>query len=433
MAINFPATLEIKNLRQCNPEYHAGKLQDYEALYKGSDLFRCKLDDFLIKRKVEESNSGDTFGIQGNSIYKERTKWAQYVNRAGGLIDWLGAAVFPSVELSCEPEDEYWESLNTNADGRGTPLDAVARKALAAVMVQGRAYFYPELDDEGNFRIRTYRACDVDDWQYDGDALLWVRVHSLEPIRSNDLGPVDGERETWTYVTDSEIVTYAAEKTEGQTEPLYANIQDRQPHDFGVVPVFPIEIFPGQWVMDRIKDVVVALFNAEAGLSFSVALQAYSQLVFKLDNTKPDQIVLSELAAIRLSPEESVEYLSPNPGGFDPQFKNIERLKLSFYEVLQSMSKSADQIPQAGRLSGDAVKALQSPLQVLLASLGWPVLIALRNWVDAVQKFRRDEDKDIEVEAEIDKSATMDEMKEAAVIGEGPKEITEEDTEDGEG
>lgn len=421
--MTFPSAIPVRDLRVTHAEYSGPRIANYDALYRGSDAFRKRLDDFLIKRKVEEK--GLKFGLNANELYLDRQKWAHYVNRAGGLIDWLVAAVFGNTLRIEAPEDKsgYWQGLNENADGRGTPLPAAMRRALCEMMVQGRCYLYPlaqadvaqpgDADSMAMF-LRHYPAKAVDDWSSnadDNEDLDWIRIHAVNAIRSTAIGPADQERELWSFVTDDAVYTYSAERGDAD-----AVLIDTNQHAFGRLPVFPVQAFPGQWVMDRVADVAVALFNTEAGLGYSVALQAYSQLVLKLEDSKPESIVLSELAAIGLRPNESAEYLSPPKWGFQPQFDSIARLKDAFYEVLQSMARNAESIPQAGRLSGVAVQAMQTPLQVLLASLGWPVLTAFKQWVDAVKAFRGDT-FDVRIISENEFPSDTQALREAAMLG----------------
>lgn len=180
-------------------------------------------------------------------------------------------------------------------------------------------------------------------------------------------------------------------------------------------------------MMDRVSDVAVALYNSEAGLTFSLMLSAYAQLVLTLsEGADLDQLVLSEYAALRMNAEagEKAEYLTPPASVFDPQFKNIERLKLSFYEVLQSMAKNAEAIPQIGRASGDMIEQLQEPMQALIASLGWPVVTALERWVEGVKAFRREEDNDVELVLPQAYKASMRDVQELVGVTDGPEEET---------
>ena len=73
---DFPAVISVKDLEAHNPEYRPAKLARYEALYSGGDLFHANIDQFLIRRRVEEGAAA-SMGIRSEEIYKDRKKWAQ--------------------------------------------------------------------------------------------------------------------------------------------------------------------------------------------------------------------------------------------------------------------------------------------------------------------------------------------------------------------
>ena len=403
----YPRSIPYQDLIKTHPDYNAKELEDYYALYVGSSEFRDRIDNFLIKRKVEESN----LGIITNELYAQRKKWAFYINRAGGLIDWLSAAVFPN-NIEIRSSDEFYTSLNEDADGLGTPLNSILRKVLTETMVNKRAYLYPKAMGE-DMRIWSYGALTVDNWNKDKDNILqWVRMHTNNVERYMD--GTSEKTDKYIFIDNENIITYECKGAEKDATKV-----GEEKHNFGILPVFEIDINAGAWVMDRIYDVAVALFNAEAGLSFSTALSAHPQLVLKLKDSKIDSLVLSEIAAIRLDIDEDIKYLAPDANSYTPQGDMINRLKAAFYEVLKSMTH-AENVPQAGRLSGDAIEKMQSPMKILLKSLAWPVVISLQNWITAVSEFRND-NAEVEVFIKDNEPPAVEDMKEAARLNDTPE------------
>jgi hypothetical protein len=104
---------------------------------------------------------------------------------------------------------------------------------------------------------------------------------------------------------------------------------------------------------------------------------------------------MTPLGAIVLGINEKIGYASPSSSGFEPSFKAIDGCKKSFYESLQIMSKEAAALPQAGRLSGDAVNAMQKPMEVLLGSFAWPIEDALSRLIEKLKVYRGEEDAEI--------------------------------------
>jgi len=65
---------------------------------------------------------------------------------------------------------------------------------------------------------------------------------------------------------------------------------------------------------------------------------------------------------------------------------------------MQMMAKEAAQIPQAGRLSGEAVREMRSPLDALLQSMLWPVVDQFYDTIDAIKKYRDEEELGVYIE-----------------------------------
>jgi hypothetical protein len=427
VAPSMPAVMPVAVLDVSNAEYHGALIDKHDALYEGGERFRAQLDKFLVRRRIEESSVP---GLNGSDIYRERAKWAQYVNRTGGLVDWFKAAVFPdTVRLEAEGGDDYWQSLTKNADGLGKPFAVVLREALVQMMSHFRAYLavhfpapvaLPTRDDTRRPMMRSLGARRVIDWDYDYDELDdldWVKLRDEQAVRATPFGAPDGELLRWTIATEREVAVYEAIRKKNAQPPATASLAWSLPHDLGICPVIDVRPYPGQWVLDRVSDVAISLYNAEAALSFAVMMQAYSQPVFKIDGTDLSRAVSHELAAIVLRPGEDFLYVAPNPKQFQAHFDNIERLKVALYEVVQALAINASSIPQAGRLSGQAVAEMRSPLETLIASFSWPVLDAARRWIDAVKRFRGEEDLEVRIEGLGGSRVAIDELLRAMGLG----------------
>jgi hypothetical protein len=168
------------------------------------------------------------------------------------------------------------------------------------------------------------------------------------------------------------------------------------PHDFGTMPLFDVRTGHGQHVMERTYDVIRALFEREAGLCWALDAQCYAIPVLTVPNIgQIPSISANELLALVLEQGSTFTYAAPQASIFDPLFKDVERLSNDLYEVVQSMAINAAAIPQAGRLSGDAVTAMRSPMQALLKSFAWPIKETLQRALEAIAKYRGE---DVEIE-----------------------------------
>jgi hypothetical protein len=403
--MKLPPTIAIKDLTPTHAEYDAKHLGACHSLYHGGKLFRENLDDFLIKRKIEDTD---------NKHYELRKRRSFYVPYAAGLLDWISAAAFKDgVELrvlsGSSEAREYYEGLNGDADGHGTPLNAVLTSGLLHAMIFGRSYFFPDFEypmqlrsnpKTGDARIVLMEPMMVDDWDKDEDGFLrWARMHAEENLRdANALYKQPTEkRNVWTFFDEEGIYIYEAITKKGQRAPTVATLIDTRANGLGTCPLFEVYSPENIWVMDRIYEVAVALFNREASLTWALDMSAYATLVLTIDATQINQIVATELAALRLRPGESASYISPPGGIYEPLFKDADRLKQNLYEVVRSLGIDAAKVPQAGRMSGETITKMREPLDILLESFSQPVLEAVARLLDAVRVKRGDEDVELEL------------------------------------
>jgi len=448
MDIAFPATLMVKELQKDNPEYDGDKILDHAALYFGGDVFRDRIDRFLVKRKIEEL-SGDASGIGGQAHYEQRKKSAYYVNRAGGMVDWLTAAVFrvkPEIVITDGTDEQkaYWESLNCDADGLGNPLVAVARESLRDTMLHKRAYFQAEFRETESSRgvvdgkaatIRLISAASADDWFLsDAGKLSMLRRHTVEATRDEFAiwSQPDLETHYWTFFDENSIAVYVAKKKpeEEFKDTDVANLVNDTKHEFGCLPVFDVRATAGHWVMERISDVVKKLFNRESSLTYALDQGAYSLLVLSLVSTDPKSIFATAQAALKLKADEgeSAAFIAPPSAIYDPLFKEVEIDVNALYEVLQALAINSANIDQAGRMSGTAIDKHKDPLHTLLASFSWPIRDALNRWIQAVKEYRGESDLNIELRGMDEFDATLDEAQtiiNTKGIEDGDKEQTE--------
>ena len=435
---NFPASVEVKDIKKTHCEYYPELIRRYTAAYEGGHGFKSVAEDLLIKRELEQKNP---------RLFEMRLQRSDYINRAGGLLDFLKAAVFKSEPMIVtEPENEYWFNLNADADGLGTSLPTLLRDALLSMTVNQRSYLLadfresvndPKAAGSADARMRVLDAEIVDDWGRDElGALTWVRLHTVDKVRENEsdiTSQPDVEHHKWIYITATEVVTYEA--TSQKDQPLQdgdgpARIVSTVTHDFGELPVFEIKAGRGQWVMDRIFPVVKSLFNRESALTWQLDRQAFSQLVLNLLNASRIKDIMSgESSALLLEPGENAGYITPPNTSFEEQFKDVDRLTKSLYEVVQALALNASATQtQNARQSAKAKEMDRDPLQTLLQSFAWPILSALNNWIEAVKAYRNDR-IDIKVIGLDAFTVTMEDLKDGEKRDDDRG--TDDDTEDG--
>lgn len=433
----FPSSILLEDIVKTNVSFDGAKYQEYRALYKAGAAFEDMKDTFLIKRAIEEGGSGNT-NVGGERQYAERKKRAWNIPRGSGLIDWMasegtkdpvkftvdgqtkeGDPTQPdemgNPKPAAKPNEraEYYFNLADDADGLGRDATSVATSLFREAEMFGRAYlyaYYPretgsKSDPESlEAKMRVIPTDAVDDWLYKSNGELeWIRVHSVEMVREPGAWwkQPEYEKHTWTYIDGEMTACYTAVKKAGTEwkKDDSATLEDESKHDFGRIPVFPVEIEDGINVMDRIYSVLKALFNREASITWALDQQAFAMMVFKLGTTTIDKVFSSEAVAVVLSSgaNEDMDFKTPNPQIFDPLFKDCDRLKMALYEVLQATAITAASQTQNARQSASAKTLDMDLIQSLLRAYVVPVRNAMKSWLKAVQKVRGDEKMDVEL------------------------------------
>jgi len=401
---NMPDQIPVSDLQETSPEYDGNLLSELNALYEGGDSFNNIKSQFLPKRPIEKSE------LVSSTHYDLRLESAFYTNYAAGIVDWFSAKVVegnPRIIVGDNISDlskAYWESLNHNADGCGNPLVTLCRWAAREIIINSRAYWCIKFNEENSIdgRLSLFDAITVDDWQKDVDnGVQWIRRHTVDTIRDEEKpwSAATKELHFWTFYDNEKIIIYTASRDVGKNwnKKDIAIKTFEQYHEFGN-PVFDIRSDESMWVMDRIKEPAIKLFQREANLNFYLDNVTIQVPYLNLNDPESwKSLPMTPLGAIVLGLNEKFGYASPSSAGFEPSFKSIELCKRSFYESLQIMAKEAAALPQAGRLSGEAVESMQKPMEILLGSFAWPIQDALERSIASLKEYRTEPDADIRV------------------------------------
>ena len=428
----FPSEILYGEIKVTGANYDEDRLEDFTCLYEGGKKFHDNIHRFLVKRRIESCEGENAEA--GKKHYADRCAKAWYIPRGAGLIDWLVAKVFEKeVKIVCnggtEEQKAYWEGLNTNADGLGAPLSSIARQSLREVLTYGRGYFTTKFTDElgeaakpetKDARLRSLPALLVNDWEFDAQGkLTMIRTHHTTMVRPNPWSQPDTKRQNWSFFTDTDIAEYSIDSKKDETPNDKAPVPktDEFEHDFGEIPIFPVRASREMWVMERVYDCLVGLFNREVSVTWALDQMAYALLVLKLEpGNDMTKIVASEIAALRLnaSAQEDAKFDSPSPKLHEPLFRDAERMKEALYEVIQLLAQNAIATQtQNARQSADAKELDMAPMATLLASFAWPIKDALTAWVEAMKRYRGEDALEITVQGIDEFDATLDDLKDA--------------------
>ena len=402
MPLNLPASIKVDEIEKANPLYDSRKLALYQALYDGGSAMESVKPELLPVRAFEEKAGGTA-----SREYQDRIKRAPYSRASAGFIDWLVAAVFfkPPVMVIDEgisPESQaFYSALHDNADGRGTPLAVMARDAVLQCALHRRSYImvnfpfssvHPSTPESMEGRFRLLSAAEIQDWEYDvTGALQWVKWHGEAKVRDEKMPwkKAENSRHVWLFFDELEATAFEATKAESGWKDKEAKRIALKPYANGL-PIFEINYRSGQWIMETCFDIVKALFIRDSSIEWLADKFAFQLLVINSNRALDDKIIIPDLGAVRLELGESLNFAAPQIGVLQPLFDSAEKLRKDLLNSIHASAQNAASIPQAGRLSGDAVDKMREPLHVLLYSFAWPVLDAFNRALNLLIKFRND-------------------------------------------
>lgn len=412
LASAYPSELSVKHLMQKHPDYHDELLRQYSDLYTGGHRFEKNKDHYLRTRQLETSGSAGGAGLRN-----ARLACASYTPNAAGIIDWLAAAAFQAEPViipqgGSETDNHYYHELNRNVDGCGRDLPSLMRSRLLEYMIHNRAYIAvefpetPETDLGGqrsvgglDARLRPLNARNVINWNVDDEGKLrWVLTYFCE---SKKLAPWSSdcvECHTWTYITatGSYEYEYVDDSKGGYSKSVLddravAKLVEVRKNDLGVLPIIPIHIHGGPWVMDRIAPIALSLFNREASLQFALDQSAYAMMVVST-NKDISSLVASEVAAIKLSPNngESVTFAAPPTNHFDSLQRSCEHLLASMYLAVQAMALQAASNDSNGRQSGVAKFRDFGAIAILISTFAAAMRDSIESAISIIKRARGD-------------------------------------------
>jgi hypothetical protein len=435
--MNLPATIPITDLEKCSPEYSEDKLTLYQALYDGGSAIEAVKKQLLPVRQIEKSAGGTS-----SAHYQERLDRAPYSRATAGFIDWLVAAVFkepPKMEFLGElPEESkaFYEGLQNSADGRGTPLAQMMRDTVLECVLHRRSYPMVEFPDAeidvsipetmaGKFKL--LKAREVEDFDYDTEGCArWFRWHGTEMVRNPDKPweQPDRQRHVWIFIHAEGCNVYEAFKKGVRNGAMGTwegkDAKEISSSEWDGLPVFEVKYRTGQWIMEACFDIAKALFIRDSSIEYLADKFAFQILVLNIDRQIDEKVLLPDLAAFHLRPGESVGFAAPQTQVLQPLFESAKKLRADLLNSIHASAQNAASIPQAGRLSGQAVNAMRDPLHIMLESFAWPVMDAWNRALAKMVEVRGDPEGCVRIVGLSEYDATEDELEEV-INGKGER------------
>jgi hypothetical protein len=380
-----------------HPEYRLRKQvwRQYRDLYSGGEQLRLNAQHYLVRRQREP---GD--------VYQERLIRMFYENYIGSIVDWYAATVFRrepvlTFEGKSEKAKEFFAEFVEDTDCKGTGLTDFWRKQLVDAMVAGESYVlvdFPraakagsraEEDAMGASRayLVNYSAEDVINWNLDDHGNFeWVVIRT-KSIKKDRVEDADWRREIrWAYYDKQSFRIY--KQTNGETNAV--ELVDEGTHGMaklGRVPLFPLRISEGLWMLNRAGLLQLEHFNKSNALAWALTMGLFAMPVVYSDREWSQMV--GESYYIQLGPGDKFGWTEPEGKVYQIAADNLKSLQEEIYRVCY-LAQAGASLDKSGVSSGISKQLDFSITQEVLGAYGDAVKDQMRRVLKAIEAARED-------------------------------------------
>jgi hypothetical protein len=380
-----------------HPEYAARRAawRKYRDLYVGGEQLRAHAGDYLVRRQREPGE-----------VYAERLSRVFYENYIGSIVDWYAATLFrrePVLTFTGRDEGakKFFAALVEDADRKGTGLADFFRGQFIEAMIAGTSYTlvdFPRVqagagtrgaeDASGASRayLVSYPAEDVINWSLDEMGQFdWVviRTSALRKDRVDDAGWREETR--WTYYDRTQFRSFVRREEGAKPE-----LADEGPHALtrlGQVPVAPLRIPEGLWLLNRAGSLQLEHFNKSNALSWALTMGLFAMPVVYSEREWSQMV--GESYFIQLGPQDRFGWTEPEGKVFQIAADNLVRLQEEIYRVCYLAQQGAP-LGRADRRSGVSKQRDFATTQEVLRAYGDGVKEQIRRVLRAIAAARQD-------------------------------------------
>jgi hypothetical protein len=360
-----------------HPEYVARKSmwRMYRDLYAGGEPLKTNATEYLLRRQKEPLD-----------VYSERLNRVFYENYIGSIIDWYAATLLrrePILSFAGENEAgrAFFCQFTEDCDLKQSSLADFFRRQLVEALVGGAGYIlvdFPRVRQAATNRAEEdaigasraylveYRAEDLINWSYDEQGSFeWV-VLRTSGLKANEASGGWAKETRWTYYDKERFRVYRQDskgKPEAVDEGSHGLAGQRR------VPLFPLKVSDGLWLMNKAALLQLEHFNKSNALGWALTMGLFAMPV--VYSEREWKQIVGESYYIQLGPDDKFGWTEPEGKVYQIAVENLNRLKDEIYRVCYLMSQAWDaRAPQSGlsklrdfsitqevlRAYGDAVK-----------------------------------------------------------------------------
>jgi hypothetical protein len=368
----------------------------YRDLYAGGERLKANASEYLVRRQKEP---GDVYG--------ERLSRVFYENYVGSIIDWYAATLFRrepilSFQGENEPAKSFFCELTEDCDLKQTSISDFFRRQLVEMLVGGASYIlvdFPRLaqpaanraeeDARGASRayLVGYGADELINWSFDEQGnfeSVVLRTSSLRQDGTDDTGWV---RETrWSYY-DKE--TFRVFRQSGKAgEQAKPELVDEGRHGLAGlrrVPLFPMKVIDGLWLMNKAALLQLEHFNKSNALGWALTMGLFAMPV--VYSEREWKQIVGESYYIQLGPGDRFGWTEPEGKVYQIAADNLNRLKDEVYRVCYMMPQAWD---SGTAQSGFSKQRDFTITQEVLRAYGDTVKDTMKRVLRAIEAARQD-------------------------------------------
>ena len=387
------------NIELEHPEYVARKAmwRTYRDLHAGGERLKENAWEYLVRRQKEPAD-----------VYGERLGRVFYENYIGSIIDWYAATLFrrePILSFSGENETarSFLCKLTEDCDLKETSLVEFFRRQLVESLVAGVSYTlidFPrfsqpaanraEEDQQGASRayLVPYGPEDLINWSYDEQGNFESVVLRTSGLRQDETASSGWTTETrWSYYDKEQFQIFRLTKRTGQN--AKPELIDAGRHGLAGlhrVPLFPLRVSNGLWLMNKAALLQLEHFNKSNALGWALTMGLFAMPVVYSDR-EWNQIV-GESYYIQLAPNDKFGWTEPDGKVYQIAANNLDQLKNEIYRVCYMIPQAWD-VSQAQ--SGLSKLRDFTITQEVLRAYGDAVKDTMKRVLRAITAARQDE------------------------------------------
>jgi hypothetical protein len=375
--------------------HYAGRKQvwrQYRDLYVGGEQLRLNAQNHLVRRQREP---GD--------VYAERLTRVFYENYIGSIIDWYSATLFrrEPVLMFDGRNAGFYSTFVDDVDRKGTGLTDFWRRQFVESMVagvsfvlvdfprsQGKAGSRAEEDALGASRayLVDYSAEDVINWSLDEQGNYeWVVIRT-KALRKDRVEDAEWKTETrWSYYDKQSFRIYRQSGDESSRELI-----DQGTHGLakiGRVPLFPLEIPEGLWLLNRAGLLQVEHFNKSNALAWALTMGLFAMPVIYSEREWSQMV--GESYYIQLGPGDKFGWTEPEGKVYQIAADNLTSLQEEIYRVCY-LAQAGGSLDKGARQSGTSKQLDFSITQEVLRAYGDAVKEQIRRVLKSIEAARED-------------------------------------------